>query len=485
MSGIKLNTKVLVVDDSIPVRTVIKRLLSKIGLTNIVEAENGKIGFEKLTTADPPFDMVLLDNQMPVMDGETFVKKVRENDVLAKVVLYGLKTETDQIKLDQSANLGIDGFISKIFHQRSTTEDNLLRLELELTNCLLDHFRSNRDVWSDGISAGFESPKKIRQYNDFLTNYMPIEPNIIIPGLKIPLSIYTEKDTIVKMILEADAIVPEQEIFYQGDDIKKAGHLFVHLDDREKYKNFLKELSSGKIKGSSEKMDRVRAAVIKENSKMVTKDFMENPRSGETVKEAKNVVSEMIDNILNNPSSFYGLMKINTYDYYTYLHSINVCTLSIGLAVSLGLKKEELDPLAIGALMHDMGKSRIPSSIINKPGRLSEEEFTTIKNHVNWGHELLESHKDLPPESFIPLKQHHEKLSGKGYPNGIEGDQLHLFGRIASIVDIYDALTTERSYKKAFKPFEAVSILLKTPEDFDEDIFNNFVTMLGKQIRDE
>lgn len=335
-----------------------------------------------------------------------------------------------------------------------------------------------------GLSKGFESEEKIERYIDYLDNYIPVDREVFVPGTRTPVNLYLENHTDVSLILKAERMVPDDDVFGKEEEGKKRKNLLIHINDNEKYRNFIRELAVKKSSGDSEAVVKMRAAVVKENSKMVTKDLLENPRSGEAVKEAKKTVAEMIDAILNLPSSFYGLMKINTYDYYTYVHSINVCTLSIGLAMSLGMREKDLFNLALGSLMHDVGKSRVPSHLINKPGKLTDQEFDLVKKHVEWGADLMREHQDLSPSIFIPLLQHHEKLNGRGYPKNLEQEQIHVYGRISCIVDIYDALTTERSYKKAFRPFEAASLLSKQPEEFDQSIFKHFVTMLGKQTLD-
>ena len=311
---------------------------------------------------------------------------------------------------------------------------------------------------------------------------MPIEPNIFMPGMKVPFNIYLERDFLVETVFESNGVIPENEIFCRDGEGKTRKNLLLHLKDSEIYKNFLQELASSKSYGKSEEMAKLRMAVVKENSKLVTKELINNPRSGKAIKEAKNTVGDLIENILENPTSFYGLMRISSYDYYTYLHSINVCTLATGLGMSLGLPKDELFELSIGALVHDVGKSQVASNLINKPGKLTEQEFIQVKNHVVLGYDILKGNQELSEDNLIPLLQHHEKLNGNGYPYKLEDKQLHLFGRISGIVDIYDALTTERSYKKAFKPFDAVGFLAKHPDEFDQEIFKHFVLMLGTQL---
>ncbi len=371
--------------------------------------------------------------------------------------------------------------VQEYFESNKIVTVYILSEEKELFEKYDKSFEKERELLKKGIPPGFESQEKIERYNNYLDNYMPLDTKVFSIGMKAPVNIYIEQDTVVTLALATESAIPENEIFYNGREAKVQSNLLIHINDVKIYRNFLREMASKKSTGNSEDALKIRVAVVKENSKLVTKDLLENPRSGEAIKEAKYVVTDMIENILETPSSFYGLMKINSHDYYTYVHSVNVCTLSIGLGILLGLKKTDIFSLATGALMHDVGKSRIPSTIINKPGRLTDQEFIQMKKHVLWGSELLQEHEDLSRKVFIPLLQHHEKLNGTGYPGRLSGDQIHPFGRISGIVDVYDALTTERSYKKAFKPIEAASLLAKSKEEYDQEIFKLFVKMLGKQ----
>ena len=176
---------------------------------------------------------------------------------------------------------------------------------------------------------------------------------------------------------------------------------------------------------------------------------------------------------------FRSLLSLRTYDYYTYTHSVNVAVLSVGLGMAAGLPKEQIRLLGIGAMLHDVGKSTIPPAIINKAGRLDDEEYRIIKTHVTEGENILRLNKDIPRESLVAVSQHHERLSGKGYPYNKAGEEIRPFGRITSIVDCYDALTTTRSYQTARTPFFALSILTKEAGDYDPEILKAFIRMLG------
>ena len=119
---------------------------------------------------------------------------------------------------------------------------------------------------------------------------------------------------------------------------------------------------------------------------------------------------------------------------------------------------------------------------MNKPGTLTDEEFKKIQDHVVASQDLLrDSEIRIPENSLHTIMQHHEKLSGNGYPHGLKGDRVHLYGRIGPIVDFSDALTTERPYKKAYSPFEAFQLLFEVKEDYDQQLIKQFIVMLGNQ----
>jgi HD-GYP domain-containing protein (c-di-GMP phosphodiesterase class II) len=248
------------------------------------------------------------------------------------------------------------------------------------------------------------------------------------------------------------------------------------------YKEYIKNIAVEYARKSEYPLES-QFSIIRENSKFIINDILNDPRSGEVTQKAGELVKTLTSSILNNQTNFYSLLKITTHDYYTYTHSLNVCSLSIGLGMQLKLKKDpDLLELGLGALLHDVGKCTIEPHILNKPGRLTEDEYKNVQNHVIASKELLKgSNMQIPQKSTITIMQHHEKLSGNGYPYKLKGDQIHLYGRIGAIVDFYDALTTVRPYKKAYTPFEAFQLLSEVKEDYDQQLIKKFIVMLGNQ----
>lgn len=190
----------------------------------------------------------------------------------------------------------------------------------------------------------------------------------------------------------------------------------------------------------------------------------------------KMLVENIVDEILNSNNLMINMVDLKVFDEYTYYHSVNVTVLSIVLGVGLRLSKEELYKLGLGALLHDIGKVFIPVEILNKPAKLTSEEFEVMKTHSEVGYRHVKDNYDVPLKSYIGILQHHERHDGKGYPEGKTGEQISLFGKIISICDVYDALTSDRPYRKGMIPSEAMEYVMGGSSIiFDSDLVKVFM----------
>jgi putative nucleotidyltransferase with HDIG domain len=159
---------------------------------------------------------------------------------------------------------------------------------------------------------------------------------------------------------------------------------------------------------------------------------------------------------------------------------MNVCILALTFGRTLGLERKQLDMLGLGALLHDIGKMSIPMEILNKPGRLTDEEFEMIKSHSMNGYNLLRQKKDMPGEVLDIVRSHHERINGRGYPDGLTADFIGLLVQITSIVDVYDAITSDRCYHDGIAPHDALKNMFDwAGENFDADLVENFIKCLG------
>ncbi|MBK1704408.1 HD-GYP domain-containing protein [Halochromatium glycolicum] len=228
--------------------------------------------------------------------------------------------------------------------------------------------------------------------------------------------------------------------------------------------------------------ERARARRILLEASRVARRITEDVRLGRQIEldPARALIRETIASIVRNQDALIGLNRIRSVDLYTFEHSVNVSVLMIAFARALGLDSHLIEGIGLGALLHDVGKSQIPDAILNKPGRLTAAEFDIIRRHVEYGHEILAQTSGIPSVALDVVVEHHERLQGTGYPEGKAGDAISQFGRMAAIVDVYDALTTERVYHGAIPPHEALRKLLEwSPHDFDRSLVHQFIRCVG------
>jgi HD-GYP domain-containing protein (c-di-GMP phosphodiesterase class II) len=222
-----------------------------------------------------------------------------------------------------------------------------------------------------------------------------------------------------------------------------------------------------------------KAIQVHAHSISMMKNLLENP-TAENIKESKKGISAIVSLILNDNDTLNYLTNITSHDYYTYTHSVEVGILSVALAKSLfrGTTNHDLHALGAGFFLHDLGKIGINKDIINKPGRLTDEEMADMRRHPVLGYKLLYEANELTAESKTIVLQHHERDDGLGYPKGLRGNEIHIYGRICAIADVYDALTTDRPYRQKMKPFDALKLMHdQMLNHFQKDLFERFVLL--------
>ncbi|MCR5153405.1 MAG: HD domain-containing protein, partial [Lachnospiraceae bacterium] len=153
------------------------------------------------------------------------------------------------------------------------------------------------------------------------------------------------------------------------------------------------------------------------------------------------------------------LQDLRTFDNYTFAHSVNVAVYACNVGLGMNLNMDELEDLVLAALLHDLGKQEIPDEILNKPGRLTQEEFALIKTHPEMSYKIIQERLDISSMVKNAVLCHHENYDGSGYPNGLSGNAITLSARILHVVDVYDALVSKRTYKASYSPFAAIEIL--------------------------
>jgi len=259
----------------------------------------------------------------------------------------------------------------------------------------------------------------------------------------------------------------------------KVDRLYITSENAPLYQRYI-EQNLDKILKDPGVQEEKKAGILYETSTHLVKDVLSNPTYGENIQRSKDLVANTVGYILKGREAFLNLLKITSFDYYTYTHSVNVCTFAIALAQQLGFHDETfLHELGVGALLHDVGKSKISERILNKRSALNQIEFEIMKKHPQWGVDILEETKAIPETSFYPVLQHHERGDRRGYPSSIALDEMHIFSRIVAIVDSFDAMTTERVYQKAMSTFPAMKVLFSRKGAYDEQVLRAFLELMG------
>ena len=221
-----------------------------------------------------------------------------------------------------------------------------------------------------------------------------------------------------------------------------------------------------------EKLSNLKSIAMRNMSKIM-KNVTEGNKKG--AKDLLSVVENLVNHIITMGDVNKSLYDIQTFDNYTYIHSIDTGIMAIFLGISMKLNESELKELSIGAILHDIGKTKIDKDIITKPGKLTNEEFEKIKQHPIYGKEILEKDFSMSNKILKAVEHHHERVDGNGYPYGLAKNQISKFAKIIGVCDVYDATSNDRCYRKKFNPSDAYELILAgCGNAFDEEIVKNF-----------
>jgi putative nucleotidyltransferase with HDIG domain len=227
------------------------------------------------------------------------------------------------------------------------------------------------------------------------------------------------------------------------------------------------------VQRAADLCNQARAAVI---------SLFSEARMGRVVfsEECEELVHGIADSVMRNPTAMLSLARLKTHDDYTYMHSVAVAALMAALARQLQFDPGQTRLAAKAGLLHDMGKAVMPLQILNKPGKLTDEEFAIIRSHPERGHALLKAGEEMNDTVLDVCLHHHEKIDGSGYPHRLPGDQISLYAKMGAVCDVYDAITSNRPYKNGWDPAESVARMAGWAQGhFDAAVFKAFVTSLG------
>ncbi|MFT4173554.1 MAG: HD-GYP domain-containing protein [Rhodocyclaceae bacterium] len=225
-----------------------------------------------------------------------------------------------------------------------------------------------------------------------------------------------------------------------------------------------------------------RAHAVCDSAQRLVRDVMRDARLGRAVEldQVEPVVEQITNSILRNSSALVGLLTIKNKDEYTFLHSVSVCTLMVAFCRTLGLDAETTRQAGLGGLLHDTGKALIPDEVLNKPGRLTDEEFAIIKQHPQLGYDILKQTAGIQEIPLGITLHHHERMDGQGYPAKLAAADISQLVRMSSIVDVYDAITSDRCYHRGMPATDALRKLHEwSAHHFDPMLVQAFIRCVG------
>ena len=261
---------------------------------------------------------------------------------------------------------------------------------------------------------------------------------------------------------------------------QKIDKFFIQNKDKNYYTLYIEEILSS-ILTDPDISTEVKAKTAYDAICTAAVAVFKSPQ-GAIVKRYKQAVFDTIDYIFQEEDALQQMIKLTTFDFTTFNHSVNVGLFSVGLMKEILADKtdHDIEEVAAGFFLHDIGKTAIPHDILNKRGPLSPVEWKIIKRHPEEGLQILDKLGELTDEAKLIVMQHHERHNGSGYPQGLKGDQIHVYGRICSIADSFDGLTSYRPYRKEFTTFNALKIMKNDMfKDFDPNYFATFLKLFS------
>lgn len=289
---------------------------------------------------------------------------------------------------------------------------------------------------------------------------MRYKPTISLqPGMALGQDIYDGEG---RLVLAKHVILNEEYI----EGLNTLGFPGIYIDDE-----FSEDILVPEV---------LRPEVKREALKLVHELFLTDVAKPTGQKDLQSVVTNVINDVMNNGDVMCNMLDIKTYDDYTYFHSVNVAVLSAMIGASCSMTEYDINILTTAAILHDVGKRFVDVEVLNAKRGLTEEERRIIVQHPKLGYEFLKDHYEFPSYVYTSVLQHHEWYNGEGYPLRRSGNDIPLYARIIKLTDVYDALTSKRPYHSAFSPSEAVEYLMgNAGVEFDPDLVNVFLKKIA------
>ncbi|MFO7858190.1 MAG: HD domain-containing phosphohydrolase [Ectothiorhodospiraceae bacterium] len=336
------------------------------------------------------------------------------------------------------------------------------------------------------MSPGKEQQSEARAVSpEAHQDFFPLPLGVMQPGTSAPVDLYLHEENPPRFVLYKSADAPLTDQVRQRLIRNGVEELHMRGDDEEAYHRYVEEQLDTILQDDLLTAEKALPIVYQSASRVVHHLF-DDPRSGENLKRASRMVGFVVESVLESADPLQDISSLITHDYYTYTHSVNVCGLLVAAAKDLLAisSAKTLREIGRGAILHDIGKSQIPREILEKPGQLTPDEFEQIKEHPVVGLEMAGEHMRLSPTAAAIIRNHHEHYDGSGYPDGLAGEDIPPIVRFSTVVDVYDALTTKRSYGEAAAPFAALQIMTDEMEGhFGLEELRSFIRYLGPKER--
>lgn len=333
--------------------------------------------------------------------------------------------------------------------------------------------------------AGFLTPSKRFKDPDFffMAQFMVMMPegffkiriNSLIPEKTTTFDLFLKLNNQFVTYLRAGDKLENSKIQSLGNR-DSGSHFYVREADRKAYKSYVHDQMT-----SAELNVREKAHLLRESSMTMVEELFENPDVHKALDQAKPIIHQFISFMDAEPTAMSHLISLSGHDFYTYNHSLDVGIYSLGLAEILGYSGADLEEMGLSALFHDIGKRHVSLDILCKKGPLTDAEWSQMQKHPSYGLLILRENPTVSESIKSACFEHHESWTGNGYPQQLQGNEIHPFARIVAITDTYDAMTTQRSYNVPLKPNDAVTMMKeKLSGRYDPEMLNAMYSVLFK-----
>lgn len=303
--------------------------------------------------------------------------------------------------------------------------------------------------------------------------YILIDKVILKKDYKLSFDLYSNDENKNLVVVYKKHTLLKEQLF---ESLVSKESLYVEKREQINYEKSYQELNEQK-----EVTDEM--SFLYDEIKNTLRELFKTPESLKTLQKANAHIVTLVEAVQKEKFALSSFLSTLMDDYYTHTHSLNVSIYAICLGKYLGMNKQELEDLGFAALLHDIGKSKIDSNIINKDGQLSEEEFRLVKTHSTHSYEILKNAGISNRHILEGVKYHHEKMDGSGYPDQLQGEEIHQYAKIIGLCDIFDALTTKRSYKESVDTFNTLVTMKKEMKYYlDGNLVNKFILMFRDSV---